>query len=95
MAQFALICVDKPNSLALRMAHREAHLAYVRAAPKGFIHTAGPFLSEAGEMCGSLLFLEAPDAQAVRAFSAADPYVLAGLFESVEIRAWRPTIYPS
>ena len=30
MARFLLYCVDKPDSLALRMANREAHLAYVR-----------------------------------------------------------------
>ena len=44
MTSFALICIDKPDSLALRMANREAHLAYIRAAPAGFIRTAGPFL---------------------------------------------------
>ncbi len=93
MTSFALICIDKPHALALRMANREAHLAYVRAAPAGFIHTAGPFLSEAGEMCGSLFFLEAESIDAVRAFTAADPYAKAGLFERVEIRAWRPTVY--
>ena len=30
MALFMLACFDKPNSLELRMATREAHLAYVR-----------------------------------------------------------------
>ena len=33
MPHFALICIDKPASLALRMATREAHFAHVAAHP--------------------------------------------------------------
>ena len=91
---FALICLDKPDSLALRMANREAHLAFVRTLPPGFIMLAGPFLDAAGAMCGSLFLIDAPDEAAVRAFNAADPYVKAGLFERIELRPWRATIYP-
>ena len=88
MATFALICIDKPGALAVRMAAREAHLAYV-AAHRDLVRLAGPFLDEKGEMAGSMLILEAPDLTAVQAFSQADPYVAAGLFERVEIRPWR------
>ncbi|MGI8842001.1 MAG: YciI family protein [Caulobacteraceae bacterium] len=91
MTTFALICIDKPDSLSLRLATREAHFDYVRAHP-GVIRLAGPFLDEAGEMTGSLLLIEAADPAAARAFSAADPYVLAGLFKWVEIRAWKATV---
>lgn len=91
MPTFALICVDKPGALATRLTTREAHFAHVRAHP-GMVRLAGPFLDEAGEMAGSLILVEAPDIDSVRAFSAADPYTLAGLFESVDIRPWRPTV---
>jgi len=91
MAQFAILCTDKPGALALRLATREAHLAYARGFP-GLIRLAGPFLNAAGEMTGSLFLVEAPDIDAVRAFNAADPYTLAGLFERVEITPWRATI---
>ena len=53
MALFVLICIDKPDSLALRMATREAHFDYVRANP-GVARLGGPFLSEGGDMAGSL-----------------------------------------
>ncbi len=43
-------------------------------------------------MAGSLFLIEAADIEAVRAFTAADPYALAGLFERVEVRAWRQTL---
>jgi uncharacterized protein YciI len=35
------------------------------------------------------------DEAAVRAFHAADPYKIAGLFERVDLRPWRATIFPS
>jgi hypothetical protein len=91
MANFVLTCIDKPDSLPLRMTNREAHLAYVREHP-GFVRLAGPFLDAAGGMAGSLFIVEAEDIAAVEAFTGADPYALAGLFERVEIRAWRATV---
>jgi uncharacterized protein YciI len=91
MAHFVLICTDKPSALALRIATREAHLAHVRQHP-GFVRLAGPLLDDRGEMAGSLFIVEAPDRAAVEAFTAADPYALAGLFDRVEIRAWRATV---
>jgi len=88
---YVLTCVDKPQSLALRMATREAHLAYVAAA-SGAIRAAGPLLDSDGQMNGSLFIMDCTDEAAVAAFSHADPYRLAGLFETVEIRLWRQTI---
>ena len=90
MANFALICIDKPDSLALRLATREAHFAYGRSMP-GVVRLAGPFLDDAGEMAGSLLVIEAENLAAAWARHEGDPYKLAGLFERVEIRPWRAT----
>lgn len=86
----ALICTDKPGHLEVRKANREAHLAYIAAT--GVVEMAGPFLDEAGGMCGSLVVLEVPDMDAARAWAAADPYALAGLFAAVEIREWKKVI---
>jgi len=91
VATFVLTCIDKPDSLALRLASRDAHLDYVRRHP-GFVRLAGPFLDSAGGMVGSLFIVEAEDIGAAEAFTASDPYALAGLFERVEIRAWRATV---
>jgi uncharacterized protein YciI len=92
MAQFVAICLDVENGLARRMAVREQHLAYVRTLPPGFIRLAGPFLSQAGEMCGSMFIFEAEDKAAIDTYFAKDPYVTGGVFSSVEIRPWRVTI---
>lgn len=86
----ALICIDKPGQIEVRKANREAHLAHIRDS--GVVEMAGPFLSDAGEMCGSLVVLEVPDLAAAQAWAAADPYAKAGLFQSVDIREWKKVI---
>ena len=86
-----LSCIDRPDSLERRMAAREAHLAYV-GVDRDMVRIAGPYLDDDGRMAGSMFVMEAPDRAAVGAFSAADPYVLADLFERVEIRVWRVSV---
>jgi uncharacterized protein YciI len=88
MPHFALHCVDKPNSLELRMATRPAHVAHLQAQGD-VIRLAGPYLDDNGDMCGSLLLIEVDDLAAAQAFAAADPYAKAGLFERVEVRPFR------
>jgi uncharacterized protein len=53
---------------------------------------AGPFLDGAGEMVGSLVVIEADTRAAAEDWAAGDPYARAGLFESVEIRAWKKVV---
>ena len=91
MPLYMLACFDKPNSLDLRMATREAHLAWAREKHEK-IRMAGPMLSEDDQMAGSLFFLEAQDEAVVRAFNADDPYTKAGLFERVEVKRFRSTL---
>jgi len=90
MPHFALVCLDKPNSLPLRMATRQAHFDWLAEHP-GVVRLGGPFLGEAGEMVGSLIIFEAADLVAASAFAATDPYARAGLFESITLRPWRAT----
>lgn len=84
---FAIVAIDKPNSRDLRAATRQAHLDYADAS--GAVFAAGPFLDTDGAMTGSLLILDLPDMAAAEAWAAGDPYVKAGLFESVTIRGWK------
>jgi uncharacterized protein len=91
MPLFVLNCHDKPGALALRMATREAHLAYVRPQ-LDILKLGGPLLDEAGDMAGSLMILEVADRAAAEAFSAGDPYTKAGLWSRVEITPFRVTL---
>ena len=86
---FVAICLDKPNSLDLRLANRAAHLDYLRAHSKT-IKTCGPLLADDNEtMIGSMLVLDVPDRTAADAILAQDPYKKANLFAKVEVRPWR------
>lgn len=91
MPTFMLACFDKADSLALRMATREAHLAYM-GDKREVVKLAGPLLDDAGDMAGSLLIVEAPDLAGAKAFNADDPYTKAGLWDRVEIKAFRASI---
>lgn len=91
MPLFVISWMDKPGALDVRTATREAHLAYVAANP-GVVKLAGPFLTEDGQMAGSMLVVQAESLEAARAFNDADPYKSAGLFEAATIRPWRITV---
>lgn len=85
---FTIQCVDKPDSLDLRMATRPTHLEYLKANQEKFI-VVGPVLTGDGKPCGSLYVIDMPDRATAETFIMADPYAKAGLFESVVIRPLR------
>ena len=89
---FVITAIDKKDSLALRLSVREAHLAFARET--GRMKLGGPFLDAEGQMCGSLMIVEAPGLEAAKAWHADDPYVKAGLFASSDIRPWKATFNP-
>jgi uncharacterized protein YciI len=91
MALFVMTCLDHPDALERRMAARPAHLEYV-AQHQAMVRLAGPLLTDDGQMAGSLFIMEAEDRAAVEAFAAADPYGLANVFASTEIRPFRVTV---
>lgn len=88
MPLFTITARDKPDSLDLRMDTRPAHVEYLQGRGERLL-VAGPTLDENGDPDGSLVVIEAQDLEEARAFAGADPYAKAGLFERVEVRAWR------
>ena len=91
MTIFAIHCLDKPASLELRLANREAHLAYMGGF-REHLRLGGPMLVDAGDMAVSMILLEMETLAEAQAFAASDPYNQAGLFERVHISAFRPTL---
>ena len=91
MSLFVISWRDKPGSLDVRMAAREAHLAYAHDEGDR-VKLGGPYLDDAGQMCGSLIIYEAETLEEAEAFHAKDPYRLAGLFETSTITPWRATL---
>lgn len=86
----ALICIDKPNHLQIRIDNRPAHLDHIKSS--GIVEMAGPFLNADGDMIGSLVILTVETMDQAHAWAAADPYAKAGLFDSVTIREWKKVV---
>ncbi|WP_416358109.1 YciI family protein [Aureimonas phyllosphaerae] len=82
---FIVHCLDRPNAVQDRLAHYDAHKAYLASASVKSV-ISGPLVAEDNEtMIGSLFLLEAETKDEVLAFNAADPFNRAGIWEKVEI----------
>lgn len=86
---YAIICIDKdPDGLAIRKETRPAHLEFLNELGSK-LKFAGPFMSEDGEKpIGTLAVIEAESLQDAKEIASQDPYEKAGVFQSVDIRAW-------
>ena len=93
MPHFAIHCIDKPATGALRAATRAEHLAYIETIVDRVL-VAGPLLGLDGGPIGSLQIINFADRKAAIAFAAGDPYALAGLFASVAVTAWKQ-VFPA
>jgi len=86
---FVATCTDKPDSNALRLEARPAHLAYLNGLGAK-VKAAGALLTpDRKSVIGSLLILEADEIAAIEAMLQQDPYALAGLFAAVDVKPWR------
>jgi uncharacterized protein YciI len=85
---FALINIDRPGNLDLRLSTRPAHLAFLEGEASKIV-SGGALLDASGQPSGSLLVIDVEDRAAAEAFTAADPYTKAGLFESTVVRPFR------
>jgi uncharacterized protein len=87
---FVIICKDRPGiGLERRMKARPAHLAYLETFGDS-VRVGGAMLSDdASQPLGSVIMIEAESLEAAKAIAAADPYVNADVFETVEIHPFR------
>ena len=89
---FVIICTDKSGQGSLRADNRSAHLDYLETH-RDRILMAGPLLGEDGQSpVGSLLIMDFDQVTQARDFATGDPYAKAGLFDRVEIKAWRKVL---
>lgn len=89
---YVIYALDAPDVAALRAASRPAHLDRLRALnEQGRLVLVGPMPrvdapSLDGGVTGSLIVAEFDGLEAAREWMAADPYVKAGVYASVDIR---------
>ena len=93
---YVIFAQDVPNSLALRLSARPAHLARLQELhDKGRLLTAGPMPAidaenpgEAG-FTGSTVIAEFQSLQAAQQWAESDPYVTAGVYAQVIVKPFK------
>ncbi|MCD2172528.1 YciI family protein [Rhizobium sp. C4] len=89
---YVIHCLDKPNSVEKRLAHYDAHKAYISNAPLKMV-ISGPLLADDEEtMIGSCFLLEAKSLQEVEAFNREDPFYKADLWAQISIRPFNKRV---
>jgi uncharacterized protein len=86
---FVATCLDKPGHSQTRTDNRPVHLDYLDSL-KERLRAAGALLGPDGQTpVGSMLIYNCADEGQARAMVEGDPFAKAGLFASVDVRAWR------
>jgi uncharacterized protein YciI len=86
---YAVICFDRPDSAALRDAHRAAHVEFLNANAARIVF-GGPLKGAAdGPSTGALIVVDCATRQEADAFISADPFYRGGVYESVSVRAFK------
>ena len=92
---FAVICMDKPDSVELRAKTRPVHLEYLEKF-RSRMAISGPMLTDDGTAPkGSLLILDFADLEEAKTFAENDPYAKAGLFQSVAVAPFKKVFGPA
>jgi uncharacterized protein YciI len=96
---YAIMGMDRKDSLAARLATRPAHLARLESLKQaGRLVLAGPHPAidsedpgEAG-FSGSLIVAEFADLDEARTWAEADPYTTQGVFDDVIVRPFKKVL---
>ena len=96
---YAIISEDIPNSLERRMSVRPAHVDRLKTlADEGRLLIAGPHPAIDSEdpadagFSGSLVVAEFASLEAATAWADADPYVEAGVYQSVKVKPFKKVL---
>lgn len=91
---FAMIAKDAPGALQKRLDTRPVHLDHLNSLGSKLVF-AGALLDEEEQPEGSLVVFEAESLAEARKMADADPFVVAGVFASYEVKRWRLAINTS
>lgn len=86
---WAIHCVDKPDTAAIRDRHLEAHRAHL-AASKNILVLAGATQNDEGtQATGSLFIVNVGSRAEAKKFSDGDAFTQNGVFQSITITRMR------
>ena len=86
---WAISCIDKPNTVAVRDTHLQPHRSYLQSQTRILV-LAGATLTDDGKAAtGSMFIVNVSSRAEAQAFSGSDPFTQAGVFASVTISRMR------
>ena len=85
------IAYDAAGKDEERKALFEAHRAHLRSGTIPILQS-GPLFVPKGGKRGALIVFDVQDVIEVERFNAADPYIIKGVYDQVEILRWDKTI---
>ena len=88
---YLITCIDKKDSLNLRLVTREEHIKHLKRIKKKLI-LAGPILDQNQNPKGTVLVLDFNNIEEVNKFLKNDPYSKEGLFKEVNITEFKKVL---
>ena len=91
---YAIVCLDRPDSAALRDAHRAAHQKFLNENSNRIVF-GGPLKNTPdGASTGALIVVNCATRAEAEALIGADPFYRGGVYESVAVRAFKQVFPP-
>ncbi len=91
MSLFAVIGLDRPDSLSKRNAALPAHRAYLKSHDERML-LVGPLRDKSGNSCGSLYVFEAASSDEIQKWLSLEPFFKAGVYDTLLIRRFDPVM---
>lgn len=89
---YVIHCLDHDGAVEKRLAHYDAHRAYLASAPIKTV-ISGPLLADdEATMIGSCFVVEAGSLAEVEAFNRNDPFAKADLWKTISIRPFNKRV---
>lgn len=85
------IALSNPEKAEARTGYIEDHKRYLRSGRLRIVQS-GPILDEFGGASGGVVVAEVNSIDEMQDFNSGDPFVVHGVYESVRIYEWQPTI---
>ena len=82
---WAIYCISKPDSAALRSEHSTRHRSYLDASQPHLFFAGGLQSDDAAEIVGAMFIVNVKDRSAAQAFIDGEPFNQAGVFEKVTV----------
>lgn len=91
MSLFAVIGIDRPDSLSKRNAALPDHRAYLKSHDERML-LVGPLRDKNGNSCGSLYVFEADSSGELQEWLSREPFFKAGVYDTLLIRRFDPVM---